>query len=80
MGGQRLVVQSSSDGQLDTMLKTGVRGAPDVYALAGLEDKKLSVMAWNYHDDDVRGPAARITLALSGLPAHGTVKSNPIPD
>lgn len=74
MGGQRLVVQSSSGGQLETMLKAGVRGVPDVYALAGLENKKLSVMVWHYHDEDVPGPVAKIDLTLSGLAAQDSVK------
>jgi|GEM_PF-92034 len=74
MGGQRLEVRSTSGGQLGNILKDGVRGAPDVYALAGLEEKKLSVMVWNYHDDDVPGPDARVTIALSGLHAQGPVK------
>ena len=31
----------------------GVRQAPDVMALAGLEDRSLSVLVWHYHDDDL---------------------------
>ena len=45
-----------------------MRGAPDVSALASLEGKKLSVMAWHYHDDDVPGPDAAVELTLTGLP------------
>jgi xylan 1,4-beta-xylosidase len=53
---------------LDAIVKDGVRGAPDVSALASLDGKKLSVMLWHYHDDDVPGPDASVALSLAGLP------------
>jgi xylan 1,4-beta-xylosidase len=69
MGGQRVAVHGSADAGLDRMLKEGVRGAmPDVSALAALEPKRLAVLVWHYHDDDVPGPAADIELKLDGLP------------
>ena len=74
MGGQRLAVASSARVPLETVLAKGVRGAADVDALAGLEAKKLSVLVWNYHDDDVPGAVANINLTLSGLPFQGPGK------
>ena len=68
MGGRRVAVKSTGDVGLEAMLKDGVRGAPDVSALASLEGKRLSVMAWHYHDDDLPGPDAAIALAVGGLP------------
>lgn len=68
MDGQRLPVVSSGAVPLDELMKDGVRGAPDVSALASLDGKKLCVLAWHYHDDDLPGPDAAINLALSGLP------------
>jgi xylan 1,4-beta-xylosidase len=68
MGGRRLAVQSSADTGVEAIMKDGVRGTPDVSALASLEGKKLTVMAWHYHDDDVPGPDAAVELSLSGLP------------
>ncbi len=67
MGGRRVAVKSSSDAGVEAILKDGVRGAPDVSALASLEGKRLSVMAWHYHDDDLPGPDAAVDLAVSGL-------------
>jgi xylan 1,4-beta-xylosidase len=69
MGGQRVAVESTADVPLDTMMKDGVRKAPDVTALASLEDHKLALLVWHYHDDDIAGPAADVTLDLTGLPA-----------
>ena len=54
---------------LDSILKGGVRGQPDVSALASLASNRLCVLVWHYHDDDMSGPAAEIKLALDGLPA-----------
>ncbi|PYQ42724.1 MAG: beta-xylosidase [Acidobacteria bacterium] len=68
MGGRRLAVQSSADPGLEAMMKDGVRGTPDVSALASLEPRKLSVLLWHYHDDDVPGPDAAVELSVSGLP------------
>jgi xylan 1,4-beta-xylosidase len=68
MGGRRLDVRSTAEVGLDTMLRDGVRGTPDVSALASLEPRKLSVLVWHYHDDDVPGPEAAVALSVSGLP------------
>jgi xylan 1,4-beta-xylosidase len=68
MGGRRVAVQSTADPGLEAMMRDGVRGTPDVSALASLEARKLSVLLWHYHDDDVPGPDATVELALSGLP------------
>jgi xylan 1,4-beta-xylosidase len=50
------------------MLKSGVRTTPDVAALAALDGDKLTILAWHYHDDDLPGPDAAITLEVNGLP------------
>jgi xylan 1,4-beta-xylosidase len=50
------------------MLRRGVRGRPDVAALASRDANGLYVMVWHYHDDDVSGPDANVTLKLRGLP------------
>jgi len=71
MGGQRLLVVSSGDVGLDNIMKSGVRAAPDVSALAALDGSKLSVLVWHYHDDDVAGPEAAVALEVVGLPAVG---------
>ena len=70
MGGQRLAVQSSGAVASTRSSKDGVRGNPDVSALAGSTRDKLPVLAWHYHDDDVPGPAAKATVAVSGLPGN----------
>jgi xylan 1,4-beta-xylosidase len=68
MSGQRVAVDSSSGLDAQTILKSGVRGPPDVSALASLDKNKLAVLIWHYHDDDVPGPDAQVDLALNNLP------------
>jgi len=68
MGGQRLAVESSAEVGLDAIRRDGVRGQPDVSALASLRDGRLCILAWHHHDDDVAGPTADVELSLVGLP------------
>jgi xylan 1,4-beta-xylosidase len=76
MSGQRLKVDSSAAIPLDDIVKNGVRNQPDVSALASLDGRKLTVMVWHYHDDDVAGPDAAISLKIPGLPlASGNAKA-----
>ncbi|QOV87620.1 GH39 family glycosyl hydrolase [Humisphaera borealis] len=69
MNGQRLGVQSDGAVPLDELVKTGVRGKPDVSALAARDGKRITILAWHYHDDDVAGADAAITLDINGVPA-----------
>ncbi len=75
MSGQRLAVQSSAGLDADAIRLHGVRGAPDVSALASLDKNKLAVLVWHYHDDDLPGPDANVQLALDHLPlANGDAR------
>jgi xylan 1,4-beta-xylosidase len=68
MGGERLAVASSAGLDAETIRTQGVRANPDVSALASLDQRRLTVLIWHYHDDDVPGPDAAIELALDNLP------------
>ncbi|HWA24188.1 MAG TPA: beta-xylosidase [Lacunisphaera sp.] len=72
MEGDRLTAASSSQVPLEAILKDGVRGAPDVGVLAARMDKRMTIMVWHYHDDDVPGPSADVALGISGLPTGVT--------
>jgi len=63
-------VEAESSGAVNTadIVKSGVRAQPDVDALAARSDRRLAVLVWNYHDDDVPAADAAVTLQLSGLP------------
>jgi xylan 1,4-beta-xylosidase len=68
MSGNRVVVESTGGLPLDDVRDRGVRVQADVNALAARDDKSVSVLVWNYHDDDVPGPSASVSLRISGLP------------
>jgi xylan 1,4-beta-xylosidase len=73
MGTQRLAVNSTGDVTLNTIMRQGVRGPnSDVMALASRDDKRITVIVWNYHDDEVPGPAADVALNIAGVPADVT--------
>ncbi|HMJ66157.1 MAG TPA: beta-xylosidase [Candidatus Binatia bacterium] len=67
MTGERLHAESDHAVPLETILRTGVREKPDVSALATLDQRKLTLLVWHYHDDDLPGPDAAINLVISGL-------------
>jgi xylan 1,4-beta-xylosidase len=69
MRGDRVKTESTGASPADEIVNSGVRGKPDVDALATRSDRTLAVMVWNYHDDDVSGPAAGVDLKLSGMPS-----------
>ena len=67
MRGDRVKVTSTSAANTETIRDSGVREAPDVYALASRTDRSMEILVWNYHDDDVPAPAAQIALTVEGL-------------
>jgi xylan 1,4-beta-xylosidase len=69
MRGDRVDASSSGAIPLDSILAKGVRENPDVDALAARDAHGVSVLVWNYHDDDVAGPNSPITLSVENLPA-----------
>jgi xylan 1,4-beta-xylosidase len=69
MRGDRVRVESSGAAGLDTILKEGAHGKPDIDALASRADREVSVMTWNYHDNDVPAPDSPVRLTITGAPA-----------
>jgi xylan 1,4-beta-xylosidase len=69
MGDERIGATSSAQRPLEDIMRDGVRGQADVGVLASRAGDKVAILVWHYHDDDVRGPDAAVTLDLAGLPA-----------
>jgi xylan 1,4-beta-xylosidase len=69
MTGQRVRTFSSATVPLEDILRDGVRGRPDVSAVAGMDTNQLAVLVWHYHDVDSAGPAADVALSFKGIPA-----------
>jgi xylan 1,4-beta-xylosidase len=45
-----------------------VRVEADINALASKDANSAAVMVWNYHDDNLPGPDASVSVRLNGLP------------
>ena len=69
MSGHELKVESDGALPLAGILQTGVRATPDVDALAAGEDRRITALMWNYHDDDVPAADTPVDLQIAGLPA-----------
>jgi xylan 1,4-beta-xylosidase len=70
MSGDRVQATSSAGLTVEDIRDKGVRGAPDISALAARSLRSATVLLWNYHDDDLPAAAAPITLTIDGLPAE----------
>jgi xylan 1,4-beta-xylosidase len=68
MRGDRVAVTSTGALPLDSVRATSVRGRADVHALAARDGRSVSVLVWNYHDDDLPAPDAAVELTITGLP------------
>jgi xylan 1,4-beta-xylosidase len=69
MSGDRVRVESDAALPLDTVVKEGVGAKPDVDAIAARADRKLTVLVWNYQDNDIAGQPASVALKVVGLAA-----------
>jgi xylan 1,4-beta-xylosidase len=72
MGTERLPVTGTQAISLEPVLNSGITGQPDVNAVATSGNQNVSVLIWNYQDDDVPGPAASVELFIKNLPADVT--------
>jgi xylan 1,4-beta-xylosidase len=73
LGGEWVEARSDHGIDIETIMAEGVRGQPDVNVVATRDDRGVSILVWNYHDDDVVDGAANVTVAVKGL-ATGTHK------
>jgi len=69
LDGDRVTAMSSAAVPMDEVLQNGVRGNADVNTIAVRHPNGLSILLWNYHDDDVAAPDAPVKLFISGIPA-----------
>lgn len=69
LGGDRVAVTSTGAIALDDMLAHGVRGEADVSAIATRDGNRIAILVWHYHDDDVAGQDANVSITLAGVPS-----------
>lgn len=67
MSGQRISVQSENHLSAADIIANGVRERNDIYAIASNDQHSVSIMVWNYHDDNVAGASPMIELNVNGI-------------
>lgn len=67
MKGDRVEVISNMPVGATDIIKNGVKNQPDINALACKDDKSISIMIWNYHDDDLPAAASSVELSVNGI-------------
>jgi xylan 1,4-beta-xylosidase len=72
--GHYLECASSGRLPLSDILENGVRGAPDIDAVATRDERGMSILCWHYHDEDVPAPDARISIEITGVPEPRSVR------
>ena len=72
LGTERVKTSSSGALPVEQIVSAGVRGQPDINAIATRKDHEIEVLVWNYHDDDLSAGAAPIDLVISGLSAKAS--------
>ena len=68
MRGQALKLESSGALSLEAMIQSGVRHAPDIDGVAAREDREITAMLWNYHDEEAPSEDSPVEVKLTGVP------------
>ncbi|SDE01693.1 xylan 1,4-beta-xylosidase [Massilia sp. PDC64] len=70
MRGERVAVTGDRAYDAAAIQAAGVRGArTDIDALAAKDAHSVSVLVWNYHDDDIIDAGSPVELRIAGIPA-----------
>jgi xylan 1,4-beta-xylosidase len=67
MSGHRISVQSENGLSAEDIIANGVRGKNDIHAVASKDKNSISIMVWNYHDDNVPGALSTIELFVDNI-------------
>jgi xylan 1,4-beta-xylosidase len=69
MKGKRVEVNGNRMYDLKTFVDSSVRSQPDIGGLASKDKRSLTIMVWNYHDEDKQESAEDVKVNVDGLPA-----------
>jgi len=69
MKGKRVAVTGNRMYSLKTFVDSSVRGKTDIGGLAARDNRTVTVMVWNYHDEDKVDEGENVELRISGLTA-----------
>jgi xylan 1,4-beta-xylosidase len=70
LGGDWIAAESDAALPLQEILDRGIRRAPDINCAATRDDGGVSILIWNYHDDNIVAEAdtAEVEITATGLP------------
>ena len=68
MKGTRVQVSGNRMYSLDNFVDSSVRKKPDIGGLASVYKREITVMIWNYHDEDKLDNGENVEVHLSGVP------------
>lgn len=70
MTGNRVEVSGNLAYNFKSILDSSVRdNKTDINALASIDKKQITVLVWNYHDDDILDDGSPVTLTIRNIPA-----------
>jgi len=67
MNGKRLSVKCDSGFTAANIIANGVKVKNDINAIASKNGSTISIMVWNYHDDNVPGGESPVELTIDGI-------------
>jgi xylan 1,4-beta-xylosidase len=67
MKGKRVVV-TGNPYPAKQVIEQGIRRQPDINGMACVDKNEMTIMVWNYHDDDILGEVNEIDLAIENIP------------
>jgi len=70
MKGMRVQVIGNRMYGLQTFVDSSVREKTDIGGLASIDKKEVTVMIWNYHDEDKLDDGENVDVRLDGLPTR----------
>jgi xylan 1,4-beta-xylosidase len=74
MGGNRVEVSGDLAYNFEAIRDSSVRGKrTDINALASKFKNAISVLVWNYHDDDLKDKGSPVVLRIKGIPSKKVV-------
>ena len=67
MNGKKLSVKCDSGFNASDIIANGVKGKNDINAIASKNGNIISIMVWNYHDDNLPGGDSPVELTINGI-------------
>jgi xylan 1,4-beta-xylosidase len=67
MRGQRVPVKGNPY-PAQKVIEQGIRDRPDINAMACVDKNEMTILIWNYHDDDILGEINDIELTIRNIP------------